>query len=357
MARFTFPKPGPSKLAIPLALATVAFALTVTPAAAQFPGARPPVSKPPTQAASQLTETVTRDGPFTVAGQQYAVLFHYAVVSAANTPAARAPSTLSSLEILDSQGNRIYQETFTYTLAQQRFADQLRASASLLSGDGGVVLLIRFLDRPAVAPNAVPEPATESWQLFAVVDGHLTLLDTALPVGGGSDITVGGAVAAVMMRGGIAVMPMASTAEVLAFRAWTGSFYALVPMRFDWAHGQWGEGQQCYQTANGTLTERGCIMRLEAKPQPRPPDADTVYVQLFVAPDGDTDNSLTIPVSPDARVEILEMQAIVRWETPDQRVVCSFQNVWLRTRINDQEGWVRGQQAFDALGLPLTNPQ
>ena len=357
MARFTSPKLGLSKLTIPFAFAAAAFVVMVAPAAAQFPGPRPATSQPPTQGASQLRESVTRNGPFTLAGQLYTVLLHYAVLPARNTPAAKAPSTLSSLQILDSQENPVYQETFNYTLAQQRFADQLSASASLLSGDGGVVLVIRFLDQPTPAPNASPELASESWQLFTIVNGHLTLLDSILPLGQGSDITVSGTVAAVMMKNGIAVMPIASTAEVLAFRAWTGSFYALVPVRFDWAHGQWGEGQQCYQTANGALTERGCVMSVEAKPQPRSPDADTAYVGLFADPGGDTDNSLNVPVSPEARVEILEMQAVVGWETRDQRIACSFRNVWLRARINGQEGWVRGQDAFDALGLPLTNPQ
>jgi len=360
---FTLSRMAQSLSALVLAIAATRAAPAVPPSA--FSSASAPLqestsSSPRAQAEPRVSDSITREGPFSLGNQQYTVVFHEKVILEARSRGASPANftaTLSQLEFLDAQGNSVYQETFPYTLAQRRFAQPLTASSLLLPGASGEALVIRFLERPAPSPDAEPQLPTESWQVFGIVNGHLAPFGPVLPLGQGTDITVGGAVAAVMMKGGIAVMPMASTAEVLAFRVWNGNFYALVPVRFDWANGQWGEGEECYALDNGSLRERGCIMHIEALPTPRPPDADTIYVHLFEAPDGNLDNSINVPVSPDSHAEFLEMIAIVQWQARDQRVACSFRNLWLYIRINNKEGWVHGKDAFDALGLPLAPPQ
>jgi hypothetical protein len=342
------------KLALALGLALIFSAVVVAHPGKQFP----PNSSPSLR---RLRDSDTRQGPFTVANQRYTVLFQYKVLSEdlpSTAASAKSMSTLSRLEILNARDAVIYHQDFPSTVTQGRLQEHLTASASLLSGNGGVALVLRFLDRPD-HPEGAGAFAKESWQLFTTVDGQLRPLGPMLPLGHGGDITVGGVVTAVMMKGGIAVMPMASSAEVLALRIWTGNFYVLVPVRFDWAHGQWGEGQQCYRTANGTLTESGCIMPVQAGPQPRSPDADLPYVQLFVGPDGNTEGSASIMITPSKQLEFLETFAIVQWHTEGlqgQRVACTFDDVWLRIRIDGHEGWVHGQDAFDALGLPQTSP-
>lgn len=321
---------------------------------------QPSAAPASTQASPTLTNIVSREGPYPLGNQQYTVTLQYSGLlenSSRLASSANSTSTLSRLEILDAQGKSLYQESFPYAVVQRRFTRTLSAYSSLLPGAGGGALVIRFIERLAPSPDAEPQLPKESWQVFGVVNGHLAPFGAVLPLGHGTDIAVGGVVAAVMIKGGIEVMPMASTAEVLAFRVWTGHFYALVPVRFDWPHGKWGEGEQCYTTDSGTLRERGCIMPIEAVPEPRPSDADTIYVHLFESPDGNLDNSLNVPISPDAQPEFLDMMAIVQWEANGQRVECSFRNLWLRIRIDGKEGWVEDQQAFDALGLPLAPPQ
>lgn len=357
-SRLSFLRRTPPRLAIPLLLATLIWTGDATRSYAQLPSSISSHSQAPTTPSLQLHDSLTKEGPFTIAGQPYTVLFHYKTLSEGASPSANSTTTLSALQILDAHGSSVHDQNFPYTVSQRRFTETVTASASLLDGASGGALVLRFLDQRVPSPGATPELAKESWQLFGVVNGRLTPFGPVLSLGQGSNISVNGTLAAVMMKGGIAVMPMASTAEVLSFRAWTGSFYADVPVRFDWARGQWGEGSQCYQTANGTLTERGCIMPVEAKPQPRAPDADTHYLQLFAAPDGNTDNMQNVPVTPDSQVEVLEMQASVNWnwDATAQRISGSFRSVWLRTRIDGNEGWVHGQDAFDALGLPLSSP-
>jgi len=366
-ARLMFPRFTSSKLSLPqsaiLLIAALTTAFSTSSVFSSTSSAHQTTPANTAQVEPQPRDALTTEGPFTIANQRYTVLFHYKVLAeraSPSAPSANSAATLSQVEIRDAHSNSVYHQDFLYTVTQMHFQQNLTASASLLGGNGGAALVIRFLDHRTGSAEAASGFAKESWQLIGVANGRLAPLGPVLPLGHGTDIAVGGVVTAVMMKGGIAIMPMASTAEVLAFRAWTGSFYAMVPMRFDWAHGQWGEGSQCYQTANGTLTERGCIMPVQANPRPRSPNADAIYVHLFVAPDGNTDNSVNVPVSPEARVEVLEMQAIVRWHIEglqDQRVTCSFSNVWLRARINGQEGWVHGPDAFDAIGLPLANPQ
>jgi hypothetical protein len=364
----TFPRSGrflaSAVLAIAAAMATAATAAgAISLQDFSFSSAsiqQPSSASASTQASPPLTNIITREGPYSLGSQQYTVILQYkALLENSSRPASAAnfTSTLARLEILDTQGKSLYQETFPYAVAQRRFTQTLSASSSLLPGASGGALVIRFIERPAPSQDAEPPLPKESWQVFGVVNGHIAPFGAVLPLGHGTDITVNGAVAAVMIKGGIEVMPMASTAEVLSFRVWTGHFYALVPVRFDWPHGKWGEGEQCYATDNGALRERGCIMRLEAVPQPRPPDADTIYVHLLESPDGNLDNSLNVPISPDAHPEFLDMMAIVQWEAKGQRVQCSFRNLWLRIRIDGKEGWLQGQQAFDALGLPLAGPQ
>lgn len=331
-----------------------------------LPSASPPpesiTSSSSAQAEPRVIDNISREGPFPLDAQQFTVVLHNKLLldnSHRPPTAANSTSTLSSLQILDGQGTSVYQESFPFNLDQGHFTPTFSGSASLLSGTGGTALVIRFLERPGPSPvtKSPPAPlAKESWQVFGLVNGHLVPFGAILPLGHGTDITVGGTLAAVMITNGIELVPMASTAEVLAFRVWTGNFYALVPVRFDWPGGKWGEGQECYTTSNGTLTERGCLMRLEASPQPLPIGADPVYVNLFEAPDGNVRNSLTVGLGPDSHPEFLDMMAIVQWQSEGQRVDCAFRNLWLRIRLNGKEGWVYGQEALDALGLPLTSP-
>jgi hypothetical protein len=349
-------------------LAAAAIVLFAAGLASAFPHQFPP--SPAVAPTARLHETVTQDGPLTIGDREYTVLYYYQVLSGGAPRAAvsaNSRSTLSRLEIVYSpQEPPVYQESFPYGVSQGRLQQNLAASASVVPGNGGSVLIIRFLDHTGESADGTSRLAKQWWRLFAVVNKEFTPLGLPLPLGQGTNITVNKAVAAVMTKGGIAVMPMASTAEVLALPAWTGNFYAQVPMRFDWTNHQWGEGEECYRTADGALAVRGCIMQLQVAPQQRSSDADIVPVQLFAAPDGDSDDAdvmhgpVNVMVAPNTSVEFLEMQAVVQWRASgqyDKGVVYSFSDVWLRTRIDGQEGWVHGQDAFDALGLPLANPQ
>jgi hypothetical protein len=338
-------------------LACVATAGTVT---AGGPGYRVPAhaaqqanTESNAQSQGQLRDGSERLGPFMIGDQQYTVLLREKMLG----EAGRAEATLTGLEILDGNGRTSYQETFPYALTDGRFSQVLTASASPLLGRGGAALVIRFVEQPAEAPGRKQAPARESWQLFGVVNGQLAAFGAVLPLGRGAGITVGGVVTGVMVQGGIALVPLASTAEEVGFRAWQGNFYAFVPVRVDWMHGQWGEAEQCYELAGGTLHARGCRMPVEAHREVATGNGDTGFVRLFAAPDGNTYNSQVVAVRADSSVDFLAVLAGVHWQAVGDRVECSFDDVWFETRVDGQEGWVNGEEAFEALGLPRESPK
>jgi hypothetical protein len=311
-------------------------------------------STPATNAQPQNpTDRTERLGPFLIGGQQYTVLFREKALVQAGKPEA----TLVGLEILNLSGETSYQEVFSYEFADGHFSKILTSSVMPLPGRGGAALVIRFLEEPEAGSGTERSKAKESWQLFGVVNGRLVAFGAVLPLGRGAGITVGGVVTGVMVQGGIAVVPLASTAEEVGFRVWEGNFHVYVPVRLDWMHGQWGEGEQCYELNGGTLLARGCRMRVEAHREVQPEAENTEFVRLFVAPDGNTYNSQVVEVRADSNVDFLAVLAVVHWQALDERVACSFDNVWLETQVDGQRGWVHGEEAFEALGLPQTSPR
>lgn len=361
------------KMALGLAgaLLTLAFAVAAAPicvlanarkAPAYFAGG--PLSQSSGrdgQEQAQPQDFAQKQGPFSIGDQQYTVVLHEKVLGGNGGPPPGENSflvTLAELDIADGNGQFVFQETFPFTLAEGRFLQTINASASLLTGQGGMGLVIQFVEQTASAAGGVPGPAVrQSWQVFGLSNGALIKFGPVLPVGQGSDIAVGGVVTAVMAKGGVVVMPLATTAEEVQVRAWTGNFYVLVPVRVDWMHAQWGEAEECYELAEGTLRERGCTMPVEAPREPASGASGNsgVYVLLFASI---TDKEAAeVPVLVNSAIDILEALATAHWKDTAGRSECSFDNVWLRVRIDGKEGWVHGQESFDALGLPLTAPR
>jgi hypothetical protein len=301
-----------------------------------------PVQKPsPAQPA--LTEQ--RLGVVTFGAQAYTVQARNESISSAS--AAKFATTLSELEIRGMSGNVAFEESFVPpAVVDDRFVQTLSVRASLLEGAGGRALVLRFLDESADGH------AAESWQVFGVVDGRLVRYGPPLPLGQGSGIAVGGVLTGTMLSGGISVSPLASTADVLEFRAWTGNFFVYVPVRVDWQHGQWSEGEKCFALDNGTLQPKGCDLRIGAFPKPLTEGNVTLYAQ----PQEDLYQSQNVPVHPNSMVEFLIVRPLVSWKKANDRFGCSFDDIWLQVRIDGNEGWVHSAADFASLGLPPGPP-
>ena len=310
-------------------------------------GQSPTQASPPQQAnsaAPRPIETEQRLGAFTIGGQIYAVVVREMTVSAATT--TKFAATLAELEIRDANAAVVYQESFPSDVQDGHFAQKLSASASVLAGAGGAALVIRFLEESAAAGEG------ESWQVFGLVNGKLAPFGALLPLGQGSG-TVGGVLTGVMVGGGVDVEPLVSTAEELEFRAWTGNFFVYIPVRVDWAQGQWTEGEQCFELNSGSLRQRGCNLRVAAKAQPQ---ASGSIVTLYVEPVEDRYNAQQVSVDSGSTVEFVTALAVVNWKSSGERIACSFDGLWLRVRIDGKEGWVHSEAEFAALGLPAASP-
>jgi hypothetical protein len=311
-----------------------------------------PNSQPP-----QPIDIAKRLGPFKILDQLYTVeLREKEFLHNGQPPTSRSSGeeTIIGLQIVDSNGNSVYQETIPFSQANGYFSQALTATASLLNGQSNSALVIRFVQQPTGQPGSQTDVAAESFQVFGSVKGQLKPLGPVLPLGKDANIAVGGVVTGVMVMGGINVEPLATTAEVLGFPAWAGSFYALVPVRMDWINGAWGEGEECYANDSGVLRERGCSMAIEAQRQPK---GHVVFVRLYDAPNEDSYNSHDVEVRPDSSITYVGITAIVHWQSSNDRVECTFNNMWLHVRVDGHDGWVHDQGALDALGLARTNPE
>ena len=292
----------------------------------------------------QLNSAEQRLGIFTIGGQLLVVLTHSQSVS---SPGSTKPTTtLSDLEILDANANVVYQESFASAVANDQFTPRLSVSASVLSGTGGQALMLRFLEE---SPSG---GVSESWQMFGLVKGALTRYGPPLPLGQGGGLAVNGVLTGVMLNGGIGVLPLASTAEALEFRAWTGNFFVYVPVRVDWATGEWSEAEQCFALDNGSLRPNGCNLRIMANPTARAEGTISLYAQ----PQEDTYNSRQVSVHANSAVQFLIARPLVNWKNSGDRFSCSFDDMWLRVGIGGTEGWVHSQTDFAALGLPSAAP-
>lgn len=142
------------------------------------------------QAEPQPTDVVERQGPFLIDDQQFTVVLHEKVLRE-NSGTAASEGTpvmmLAGLEIFDATSHAVYQETFPVVLADGRFSQTLTASASLLAAKAGTAIVIRFIGQPVFGSGALGAPAKESWQVFGLVDGQLTILGAVLPLGQGAD--------------------------------------------------------------------------------------------------------------------------------------------------------------------------
>ena len=306
-------------------------------------------AKPAAPAAVEASKIVDAEqflGTFAITSHKYTVVAHEKGLTRASDP--KFGTTLGEIEIRGTNGATIYRKSFSADLMDGHFAKAVTASASVFQGVGGAALVIRYVEEPA-APGE-----DESWQVFGLVNNKLTLLGPPLPPGQGDGIAVGGVLTGVMVGGGVNVMPLASKAEELEFRAWTGNFFVYVPVRVDWDQGQWGEGETCFANTKGTLTKTGCNMRILANARPQ---AQGLVVSLYAEPVEDPYHAEQVAVVAGSKFELLAARAIVNWGQNGDRVTCSFEDMWLRVRVKDgKEGWIHSGPDFVALGLPAGAP-
>jgi hypothetical protein len=77
------------------------------------------------------------------------------------------------------------------------------------------------------------------------------------------------------------------------------------------------------------------------------------FVRLFLDPDAGFTPKHVI-VQPMSAIDYLEAEAPVRWDANAERIsftVPDGGDVWLKIRIDGQEGWIHSEEDLQAVGL------
>jgi hypothetical protein len=229
----------------------------------------------------------------------------------------------------------------------------LTASARILSGKYFTGLLISYRLRLANGENA------EAWQVFGYQDGRYKPQDARFrifdkPLRGDYGANTAAEMQVVTPNGAV-TKPMVPEGEIFEFRVWTGSFYLILPVGVDFAHGKLRPGMRCAGTGGGKpgMHEIGCDMRVEA--QRKPPEAETTFLRLLSGDEPDQGEPLHLVLDKNSKVEILKANAFVDWGLSGDLMQVAFRDLWLQVQIDgddQKKGWIHTNEDFAAIGLP-----
>ena len=307
-----------------------------------------PSQQPDASSDVRIEDVVQRAGPFSIAGKTYTVVMREKRIVGGSDLALG--QTLASLEISDATGDLAYRRDFPYPVGQGRFQRVLTASAQLISGTTGSGLMIYYQDHAPAQPASTPE-TRESWQMFGLVNGKLAALGKPAPIGVPA---AGGPFMGVMMRAANGAVSVISQPDTIETRAWAGNFYVFVPLRVDWNHGGLAQGQRCLEMIGGGTHEVGCDMRVQAARKPLAEEFG--FLRLFPEANENPDAAQHVVVQKDSSVEILGSRAITTWNENGGLIQPAFSDIWLHVRIDDQTGWIHGEEDLAAVGLPTGSP-
>jgi hypothetical protein len=335
-----------------------------------------PMAKPPQQsaeppavqatAASTLAaeekETELRLGPFAISGSDYTVVLRNRKRQPGSTQ--ETGDTVVAMEIRDAAGAIQYQRKFPYLETNDAFSDAWLVDARLLAGTNGTGLLVSYsLDSE---PSAPQHSYPRWWQVFGVVAGKLKPFGAPVSF----EAQLGWEAAA---KSGVynSARPLGSHADALQFRIWTGHFRMIYPVRVDWAEGKMTPVQPCDEQAATASSGEIQACQYSVLPETDRQIPDTTFVTLCPRPDEKCENSPNVVVKPNSKVDLLVAQVKAHWNggvaagpsgksgnpidgMDDAGGADWAQNdeLWLKVRIDGKEGWMHGEEDFQAFGLP-----
>ncbi len=259
-------------------------------------------------------------GPFAIGERSFQVTL-------AITKLARA-ETVSSVQIKDAEGTVCFEKKLPYQIDAGRFFETTTVQAELLRGKGGSGLLLTYAVDPSTPLGG------RSWQVLGVVDGKLVPLSPPVTTEGE---LLGQSPGTAMD----ASRDEALRVDVLNFRIWTGNFFVIVPLEVNWEVG--------YVRPAYRLVEK-CRMLVEGQRKPAESEA---AVQLFPESDETVGAPIQVVVKKNSAVELLWAEGRIVWEESEDRVQLStFEETWLKVRIDGKEGYIHTTEDFRTIGLP-----
>ncbi|HET9832727.1 MAG TPA: hypothetical protein VFP91_13480 [Vicinamibacterales bacterium] len=273
-----------------------------------------------------------------IAGKHFVVIRRYKRLRGRSGPDAQA---LAALDIVGDDYMLQYHDEVPYAVEDGSFSESCVIGVEPLVGSAGQGLLLETSCLPSAPLSGGP------WQVLALAGDRLVKVGKPLVTEGEFGAFVAGAVS----RIGTTTRVLADT---LIVRVWTGYFFATVPLRIDWLHGSLAEAQHCfYQTGHGP-GEEGCEGPVHGVERHQV-GTDLTFVRLFTESREPTETPAHIVVKPDSRVEFLASKVRVRWEDGGDAVHIGVDDdLWLKVRIDGQEGWIHTAEDFTALGLEFS---
>ena len=302
-----------------------------------------PVEPPKTQAVSANVVVADRSETLTVAQRTYRFVEHVQSI-----PATKE-ETVEWWELRDAEDHVLHRESYPVTFQNGSFESTSEVSASSFTGKGGGGILIQGMDLPSA-------PDSGGWiQVFGFRYGREKYgADPTLFGAFGPPIYVEGEFLGVDTDSALAT-PVAFGAaremrmsDVLKFRVWTGNFNIVYPVLINYISGRVQPAWRCIETTSKGRVERCSYpITVEARREDQP-----TFVRLFSeADDGFTPKHVI--VQPQSHIEYLEARVPVVWNEDNKAISFSVNgDMWVKIRIDGQEGWIHSEEDFEAAGLP-----
>jgi len=296
------------------------------------PAAVTQASTSPKVVVSDVTE-----GPFRVGNQSYTFVKHVQKIEGSKSA---DDLTVEWWELRDASGKPIYRQQCPVNFANGTFADTEDVDARELKASLGQGILLYGGGLPSA-------PGTGWWvQVFGLINGKLTPLGAPMSTEGGfigEDVENYQPTA--MFRG---QRPQTVSHDVLKFRVWAGNFSIVYSVILDWIQGTVRPAWRC-TTAQGQVS--ACRYKVEADPVR---GKEMTFVRLFPEPeDGFTPKHVV--VKPDSKIEYIEAEVPISWSTDQNNISFGVSNsgkLWLHIKVDGQDGWISGEEDFEAVGLP-----
>lgn len=326
-------------------------------ATAQPPDAGPPTSpnaaKNPTTPGPEKPADTTeqRLGPFSIAGKDYIVILRMQLPPG---PEPGQERTVVGMEIREASGAIQYVRTFPNTTRTEGFVDMLSVSVNPLSGPSGKGLLVNYAE---YSEPSAPEPESFSfWQVFGVVDGKFRAFSGPIEVRG--DL-----LSIDRSKAPVTGAAIAATADTLNFKVWATRFRLVYPVRIDWTLGELVPAKPCAKASG----RDGAICDYNVLPEGDGKTHESTFVRLCSGPDERCANPERVIVNPNSTVQLLLARTEVLWDPGKPSgpsgnaknalddagaISVTAQPPFLKIRVDGKEGWLVGQEDFDALSLP-----
>jgi hypothetical protein len=263
-------------------------------------------------------------------------------------PGRTPDETVEWWELRNSKDQVVYRETYPVNVMNGTFDFMVTVTASPFATKEGAGMVVERSDEPS-------DPmAGGSVQVFGYKYGRDKYgVDESLFQSFGPPIWVQGDYLGISadttrpaptLPTGVTMMTMT---DFLRFKVWTGNFFIMYPVLINWISGRLEPGRRCMEMTSKGQSGR-CSFQVEVEAHR---GTDPTFVRLFPeADEGFTPKHVV--VQPNSKVEFLEAKTQVGWHEDAKAISFDLTgDVWLKVRIDGQEGWIHSEEDFEAVGV------